>query len=283
MEIVKVCESCDHTKKYYLTSLGDNGWNIEACLLFLERYGYIICVSSQIGCIHSCKFCASGSTKFVRNLTSCEIEEQIKIIIDDNPSLLNKGFQVTYMGSGEPLYNYEDVFVSIDYLMDTYPTLEKINISSTIPLLFMQCFEDINWEKYFGKLHFQYSLHFANDFERFKYISSDLLRISDAIEKLNIISSKIGDIYKVNYIPFDGINDDKDCINKLQQIMESTNGAILKISQMCNISTSSLKPSRFFDGFVDIAKKKIKVTEVFRSNGTDVNAGCGQFYNESLI
>ena len=283
MEIVKVCKSCDNTKKYYLTSLGDNGWYIEACLLFLEKYGYIICVSSQIGCTHSCKFCASGSTKFVRNLTACEIEEQVKNIIEDNPALLNKGFQVTYMGSGEPLCNYENVFISINHLIDTYPAMKKVNISSTIPLLFTRCFEEISWENYFGKLHFQYSLHFTNDFERFKYISSDLLRISDAIEKLNIVSSKIGDIYKVNYIPFDGINDNKDCINKLQKIMMSTNRAVLKISRMCDINTSSLKPSRAFDSFAEIVKKKIKGTEVFRSNGTDVNAGCGQFYNESLI
>lgn len=62
-----------------------------------------------------------------------------------------------------------------------------------------------------------------------------------------------------------------------------TNGAAIKISQMCEVNNSELVPSGRFGEIVDYAKNIVKEVEVFRSDGTDVNAGCGQFYNESIV
>ena len=47
------------------------------------HHGRTICVSSQIGCKMGCKFCASTGIKFIRNLTSGEIVEQILAVEQD--------------------------------------------------------------------------------------------------------------------------------------------------------------------------------------------------------
>ncbi len=283
MIIVKIDVSSDKTKKYYFRPSDSTDVHIEACLLNLEKYGYIICVSSQIGCAQACKFCAASKSKLVRNLSSFEIAQQVQLIIDDNPQLLDEGFEVTYMGSGEPLSNYKNVFDSIDILRAKYLTMRKANISTTCPTTSKECFETISWEKYKNFLHFQYSLHFPSDTDRFKYLWPNLLKIADAIEWFNKISTATNDVYKINYIPFDKINDTDKCVTGLREIMGTTTNAKLKISKMCEICDSKLFPSKSFESFAFSVKEAIGNVEVFHSDGTDVNAGCGQFYNDSIV
>lgn len=259
------------------------GTHIEACLLNLSRYGYIICVSSQIGCAQKCMFCAASKSNLMRNLTSDEIQEQVQLIVSDNPQLLREKFQVTYMGSGEPLSNYKNVFNSIDAIRKDYAQLCKVNISTTCPDIAEKCFKETNWEKYKDFIHFQYSLHFTNDSDRFRFLWPNLLQISVAVNWLNDISEILNDIYKINYIPFDGINDNETAVCELEKVLSLTRNARLKISKMCEIDGSSIFPSRIFERFVELVKQKIPDVEVFISDGTDVNAGCGQFYNESIV
>lgn len=283
MRILNVINSTDNTKKYYFGLSDSESFHVEACLLFLKRYGYIICVSSQIGCMQKCVFCAAGNNRFVRNLTSEEIQDQVRLIIEDNRVLESEGFQVTYMGSGEPLSNYENVFQSIDAMRVKYPTLRKVNISTTCPSDSTYCFNTINWTKYKHFLHFQYSLHFTHDSDRYLFLYPKLLKISVAIGFLNSISETVCDKYKVNYIVFDELNDKKNCIEELKAIMDTTQNAVLKISTMSVVPSSSLSPSKNFEQFVSAAQESIEAVEVFSSDGTDVNAGCGQFYNESIL
>ena len=78
--ILKKLESSDGTKKYLFDILDGNA--IETVLM-QYHHGKTICVSSQIGCKMGCKFCASTGVKFVRNLTSGEIVEQLLAIERD--------------------------------------------------------------------------------------------------------------------------------------------------------------------------------------------------------
>ena len=283
MEIINRITSLDFTKKYFLSVDDNSNEHIEACLLFLPKHGNIICISSQIGCMRKCRFCASGLKNFVRNLTSIEIQEQVEIIINDNPSLLSDGFQVTYMGSGEPLENWDNVFDSIDMLFNKYALLKKINISTIWPQNAIKKYKSINWEKYINRIHLQFSLHFSNDEDRNKYFYSEVPSIETSIKCLNSISNIICDTYRINYIPFNSVNDTEKNIEELISIMNTTVNSVLKISQMCYIQDSHLIPSNKFDSFVEKLLNKISAIEVFKSDGTDINAGCGQFYNESLL
>ena len=125
MKISKTIISDDNTKKYYFKASDSQNEHIEACLLNLKKYGYIICVSSQIGCSQRCSFCAAGNKRFVRNLSAEEIYQQVELIIKDNKDLETNSFQITYMGSGEPFNNYSNVFTSIDAIREDFYNVKK--------------------------------------------------------------------------------------------------------------------------------------------------------------
>lgn len=84
-----------------------------------------VCISSQIGCTLSCRFCHTGTQKLVRNLGAAEIVGQFMAARDayeewpspqgETPRLLST---IVLMGMGEPLYNYENVAKAMRIVMD---------------------------------------------------------------------------------------------------------------------------------------------------------------------
>lgn len=93
----------DDTVKY-LFKLVD-GEYIESVIM-KYKYGYTICVSSQVGCKMGCTFCASTLAGFKRNLTAGEIESQIHAAQKDLNIRIS---HIVMMGIGEPLDNYNNV------------------------------------------------------------------------------------------------------------------------------------------------------------------------------
>jgi 23S rRNA (adenine2503-C2)-methyltransferase len=84
-----------------------------------------VCISSQVGCTLSCRFCHTGTQALVRNLGAAEIVGQFMAARDsygewpspkgDTPRLLST---IVLMGMGEPLYNYENVAKALRIVMD---------------------------------------------------------------------------------------------------------------------------------------------------------------------
>ena len=73
------------------------------------------CVSSQVGCSLTCKFCATGYMERKRNLNPDEIYDQVVLI--DRQARENYGVplsNIVYMGMGEPLLNYKNVLESVE-------------------------------------------------------------------------------------------------------------------------------------------------------------------------
>lgn len=106
-------KSKDGTQKF-LFKLSD-GEKIESVLLKNIDGRKTVCVSTQVGCLLGCSFCATGSLGFKRNLTVSEIIGQVYEIGKTNPDLSN----IVYMGMGEPFLNYENVIKSLRILIAT--------------------------------------------------------------------------------------------------------------------------------------------------------------------
>lgn len=101
--------SKDGTIKFVFKLLDNN--IIESVLMQYE-YGYTLCVSTQIGCNMRCKFCASGLSGKVRDLTSGEILAEVILankFLDGKLGEKRKITNIVLMGSGEPLENYDNV------------------------------------------------------------------------------------------------------------------------------------------------------------------------------
>ncbi|MEO5991658.1 MAG: radical SAM protein [Ferruginibacter sp.] len=91
-----------------------DGHLMEGVLIPTEKR-FTACVSSQIGCSLSCKFCATGQMERMRNLSFDEIYDQVAIINEECERVYNKKLSnIVYMGMGEPLLNYKNVLKSID-------------------------------------------------------------------------------------------------------------------------------------------------------------------------
>jgi len=112
-------KSDDGTRKWLLKML--DGQEVE-CVHIPESDRGALCVSSQVGCTLTCRFCHTGTQRLVRNLEASEIVMQVMLARDalgewpstrDNRLLSN----IVMMGMGEPLYNYENVAKALRIIM----------------------------------------------------------------------------------------------------------------------------------------------------------------------
>lgn len=106
-------EAPDGTTKFAL-ALGQAA--VEAVLIPAERRS-TVCVSSQAGCTRHCRFCATATLGFSRQLTAGEIVLQYAIagaVAPTDKPLRN----VVFMGMGEPLDNLDAVLGAVEVLTE---------------------------------------------------------------------------------------------------------------------------------------------------------------------
>ncbi|MBL8645434.1 MAG: 23S rRNA (adenine(2503)-C(2))-methyltransferase RlmN [Rhodospirillaceae bacterium] len=112
--------STDRTRKW-LMAFAD-GQKAETVFIPEEDRG-AVCISSQVGCTLTCRFCHTGTQRLVRNLTAGEIVGQFMVARDsygewptptDERRMLSN---IVMMGMGEPLYNFENVAKALKIIM----------------------------------------------------------------------------------------------------------------------------------------------------------------------
>ena len=149
LEVADAQFSDDGTRKY-LFRMGD-GQLVET--VYIPEVGRgTLCVSSQVGCTLTCRFCHTGTQKLVRNLTIAEIVGQMVAVRDDlqdwgEDGLSNSGRRkitnVVMMGMGEPLYNSDNVGEALNVMSDGEGlslsrrriTLSTSGVAPEIPLM----------------------------------------------------------------------------------------------------------------------------------------------------
>jgi 23S rRNA (adenine2503-C2)-methyltransferase len=122
--VARDLDSVDGTHKW-LIRLAD-GNEIETVHIPEADRG-TLCVSSQIGCTLSCKFCHTGTQRLVRNLDPAEIVGQIMVARDhlgewptaERRTIYERRLSnIVMMGMGEPLYNFANVAAALNIVMD---------------------------------------------------------------------------------------------------------------------------------------------------------------------
>ncbi|MFO7561851.1 MAG: 23S rRNA (adenine(2503)-C(2))-methyltransferase RlmN [Enhygromyxa sp.] len=119
-----VLRARDGTRKLRLRTC--DGEAIESVLIPNEDRGLTQCISSQIGCALDCRFCATASLGFRRNLDTWEIVDQVARAREllaaeaeaEHARWPARVTNVVYMGMGEPLHNFKQVRRSIEILTD---------------------------------------------------------------------------------------------------------------------------------------------------------------------
>ena len=141
--------SADGTRKWLAGF--DDGKQAETVHIPEEDRG-TLCVSSQIGCTLTCKFCHTGTQKLVRNLSSAEIVGQVLLARDrlgewPSPGEDRQISNIVLMGMGEPLYNFDNVRTAMRIVMDgdgVAISKRKITLSTAgVTPMMARCGEEI--------------------------------------------------------------------------------------------------------------------------------------------
>jgi 23S rRNA (adenine2503-C2)-methyltransferase len=120
-EVTTEQTSSDRTRKWLFRFR--DGQQVETVYIPEEDRG-AVCISTQVGCTLSCRFCHTGTQRLTRNLGTAEIVGQFMAARDsygewpspkDEPRFLSN---IVVMGMGEPLYNYENVAKALKIIMD---------------------------------------------------------------------------------------------------------------------------------------------------------------------
>jgi 23S rRNA (adenine2503-C2)-methyltransferase len=277
--IAKSQKSKDSSTKF-LFKLYDNQ-SIETVLIpeYWDKIRNTVCISTQVGCLLGCKFCATGSLGFTRNLEVTELLDQI-FQIEKSGKL--KITNVVLMGMGEPLLNYDNVIKAINILNEGK---EKIISNKKITLSTIGLVPEIlrlAKEKYPPKLAI--SLHATNDTTRELLIPAakkwPLRHLGDAVE-LYYRKTNIPITYE--YILFDGLNDTADDAERLVKI---TNRVASKVNIIPFNDISFILKNNDIKLSPSSTIKVKKFTEILRysgvnvfirkSAGADIQAACGQ-------
>lgn len=275
MRIIKSLISNDKKVIKYLQKTEDNHI-IETGYYSSDEH--IICISSQIGCSMNCIFCATGAPidllnpdkYFIRNLTSEEIIQQVKNVLDDN-RIKSKHILFSYMGMGEPFLNYKNVVESIKILSNEFSNSRTtIATIGTNPKLMRK----LTQEKISTILKLHLSLHAPDDILR-KKILPQAKEIKLALEALKYFSLKKNIPSKVNYILIKNFNDSKKHAIQLAKLLQHY-PFIIKLSNLNNFNNLESSNIDRFDMFEEILNSYGINTCRFFSVGTDIRAGCGQ-------
>ena len=240
------------------------------------------CVSSQIGCSLTCKFCATGKLKLLRNLDPGEIYDQVVAI--KRQSEKHYGIplsNIVYMGMGEPLLNYKNVLKSIE--MITSPdglgmSPQRITVSTAGIAKMIKQLADAQ-----VKFHLALSLHAANDEKRSQIMpineSNTLESLSEA---LLYFYDKTGTRPTLEYILFDGFNDSLQDATELEAFARKVPVKI-NIIEYNPIDEGEFRKAsdESLNRFTSRLESRGIIVNVRRSRGKDIDAACGQLANKN--
>jgi 23S rRNA (adenine2503-C2)-methyltransferase len=160
------------------------------------------CISSQVGCSLTCKFCATGKLKRMRNLNADEIVDQVVLIKNTAANRYNAPLtNIVYMGMGEPLLNYNEVIKSVEKI--TSPdglgmSAKRITVSTAgVSKMITKLADDK------VKFNLALSLHAANDEKRNQIMPiNETNSLENLSETLNYFIDKTGTRLTFEYIVF---------------------------------------------------------------------------------
>lgn len=275
-EIIRKQESNDGTKKYLFDVLDGNA--IETVLMSYH-HGYSVCVSTQIGCKMGCKFCASTGIKFIRNLTSGEIVEQILKIEQDTGLRVSN---IVFMGIGEPLDNYENVINAIRILnnpkgLNIGARHISVSTSGLVPMIYKLAEENI-------QCTLSISLHATTDEKRSsmmpvnkRYNIEELLQACK--DYIKVTNRRISFEYALAKDNNDNLEDAKRLVSLLKGMNCHVN--LIPINKIEN-GVYSKSTNENIMKFRDYLNDHGIVATIRRELGSDIEAACGQLRRKNL-
>jgi 23S rRNA (adenine2503-C2)-methyltransferase len=257
-----------------------DGYFIESVLIPTDKR-MTVCVSSQVGCSLSCKFCATGFLPRKRNVDYDEIVDEV--VLAHEQALKHYGRPLTnivFMGMGEPLLNYKNVLKAIDIISspDSLGMSPRRVTVSTAGIAKM--IEKLGDDQVRFKLAL--SLHAANDIKRDEIMPiNETNNLKALVDALNYFYQKTKNEITFEYILFNGVNDSLKDADELVKIYRQVPADLVNIIEYNPIEQADFsKPDEDktmqFMRYLESKKVNAKLR---RSRGKDIDAACGQLAN----
>lgn len=278
-------KSSDGTIKWLLGM--SDGQQVEMVFIPTPKRG-TLCVSSQVGCTLTCKFCHTGTQPLVRNLGPHEILQQVmfaKDHLEEWPSSGEKEGRdltnIVMMGMGEPLYNYDNVAKALKICMhlDGLGISKRhitLSTSGVVPQIH-QCGKELG-------VNLAISLHAPNDAIRSeimpinnKYPLADLL---DACRTYPGVSAMRRITFE--YVMLDGVNDSDENARELIKLLSDIPCKVNLIPfNAWENSGFVCSPMERIEKFASILENAGFDAPIRRARGRDIMAACGQLKSAS--
>ena len=266
----KYVSAIDGTVKYLFRLL--DGEFLETVIM-KYKYGYTICVSSQVGCKMGCRFCASTLAGFKRNLNAGEIESQLHSAQKDLGIRIS---HIVLMGIGEPLDNFDNVLRFIENVNSE----DGLNISvRNITLSTCGIVPRIkDLMKHDLQLTLTISLHAPNDKIRSKIMPvNDRWKINEVIAACREYAEFTSRRVSFEYTLIKDVNDTPECAEELSKLLK---GMLCHVNLIPVNNVEERKNIRSSDKsvnkFLHILQKNGINATIRRTLGSDINASCGQ-------
>jgi 23S rRNA (adenine2503-C2)-methyltransferase len=244
---------------------------------------YTACVSSQIGCSLSCKFCATGYIERKRNLDFDEIYDEVVLINQQCEKVYDKKLSnIVFMGMGEPLLNYKNVLKAIERI--TSPdglgmSPKRITVSTAgVAKQIRQLGDDK------VKFKLALSLHAANDKKRHDIMPiNDSNNIQSLVEALNHFYAQTKNEITFEYILFKDFNDSLKDADELIKLYRRVPADLINLIEYNPIDAAKFeKPEETkVEAFMEYLGKHKVNARLRRSRGKDIDAACGQLANKN--
>jgi 23S rRNA (adenine2503-C2)-methyltransferase len=244
---------------------------------------YTACVSSQIGCSLSCKFCATGYIERKRNLDFDEIYDEVVLINQQCERVYDKKLSnIVFMGMGEPLLNYKNVLKAIERI--TSPdglgmSPKRITVSTAgVAKQIRQLGDDK------VKFKLALSLHAANDKKRHDIMPiNDSNNIQSLVEALNHFYAHTKNEITFEYILFKDFNDSLKDADELIKLYRRVPADLINLIEYNPIDAAKFeKPEETkVEAFMEYLGKHKVNARLRRSRGKDIDAACGQLANKN--
>lgn len=248
----------------------------------------IICVPCQTMCNMSCTFCHLtdhvGKIK-LRNLSHYHIVNGVNDIITEL-DLGGRELLISYMGCGEPLDNWEEVFESMLEIKKLGGLKNlRFGMATMLPKKdwsdFFKLTESVIKTKLNLKIHL--SLHFTDNETRLKWMPA-AFDVKASVDALNFYNHITGNPTEVHYTIMDGVNDSNKDVQRLEMLMRGSDATIkfMRYSEKESLDVHATAMERIEEIMDEMANEGFNV-EYYEPPGLDIGASCGQFLMDDIV
>ncbi len=260
-----------------------DGHFVEGVLIPTETR-FTACVSSQIGCSLTCKFCATGYMDRKRNLSYDEIYDQVSLLNEQcEKTYQTKLRNIVFMGMGEPLLNYKNVLKAAE-MINSVDGMNMSNRRITVSTAGVaKMIKQLGDDKV--KFNLALSLHATNDKKRNEIMPiNETNNLAVLIEALNYFYKETGGEITFEYILFNDFNDGVKDAEELIKICRQVPTHMVNIIEYNPIDAAKfIKPGdEAVDRFMGILSKARVNVHLRKSRGKDIDAACGQLANKEM-